>query len=430
MSPNKFRKAREQYCGGNGTVNKGDHSTISRRYYHVTVEDKPYYPFLEAHDNNVESIKEVTACVLGLSQCAKESLFVSPVLGGNTNTLFCVSSIQSFNGNSIDIPESVLVRIFGAPGLIDRDVETSTYAALAQQGLALAYFGRFANGRIEEWSDWKPITESDMAKPDISCYIAMQLARLHCCFNIPPHLLEYHNPQATPTMWTQLEEWLASVQTATFRNDHDTQRAQDLQLHKLNDEVLWLKESVIPTTAKIGFCHNDLLASNILCSVPLQLIDFEYGGINYLAYDIANHFNEFAGGTAKEDKSTPDYSRMPSPKMQRHFCRAYLNECLSYENETTQLSSRELKTHLDKLVEEVEGFMLANHLVWGLWGIHQASQIDDCTTENDDIDKEDDDSFDYLHYGSCRIKRYWQLKEEWLQKMMSSQNDDNNSSND
>ena len=26
------------------------------------------------------------------------------------------------------------------------------------------------------------------------------------------------------------------------------------------------------------------------------MIDFEYGGPNYLAYDIANHFCEFAGG--------------------------------------------------------------------------------------------------------------------------------------
>jgi thiamine kinase-like enzyme len=417
MSPKKFRKARERHhpnAEDNYNPPTSPSSSSSLRYYHVTVEDRPYYPFLEASADDTESIKEVTARILGLSQCAKESLFVSPVLGGNTNTLFCVSSIQSPLEN---IPESVLVRLFGAHGLIDRDVETSTYAALSQQGLALAYFGRFANGRLEEWSDWKPLTEADMAKPDISSYIAVQLARLHCCFRIPSHLLEYHNPNSIPTMWKQLHEWLTSVQVASFRSDYDTERAQSLQLDTLDQELTWLKECVISPTAKVGFCHNDVLASNILCSVPLQLIDFEYGGINYLAYDIANHFNEFAGGTAKDDRSTPDYSRMPTVSMQRHFCAAYLQECLSHDyndeqhNHSKHLSSRDFATQLNELMEQVQGFLLANHLVWGLWGIHQAAASHNHDTKSE---RDDNENFDYLHYGSCRIRRYRQLKEEWL----------------
>lgn len=31
----------------------------------------------------------------------------------------------------------------------------------------------------------------------------------------------------------------------------------------------------------------------------VQFIDYEYSGYNYLAYDIGNHFNEFAGGVLK-----------------------------------------------------------------------------------------------------------------------------------
>lgn len=29
----------------------------------------------------------------------------------------------------------------------------------------------------------------------------------------------------------------------------------------------------------------------------VRFIDYEYAGYNYQAYDIANHFNEFAGNT-------------------------------------------------------------------------------------------------------------------------------------
>ncbi|KAL3924841.1 MAG: hypothetical protein SGILL_000796 [Bacillariaceae sp.] len=397
MSPKAFQQAR------NDDTSEKDQD----RYRRFTVDERPYFPFLRADANNFDSIKEVTAYILGLSETSKINLVVSVVNGGNTNRLFCVSSIQD-NGSSrslrsstastAPLPESVLVRIFGAEGLIDRDVETSTYAALAQQGLALAYYGRFANGRIEEWSDWKPLTEKDMMKSDISGYIAMQLARLHCQFTIPKHLVEYHNPQGTPTMWTQLEDWLASARKATFRNDKDSQRAEALQLGNLVDELEWLRKDVISSNAKVGFCHNDLLASNILYSVPLQLIDFEYGGINYLSYDIANHFNEFAGGTAPEDKATPNYDMLPNKDFQRNFCLAYLEEIMSASKQTA--SDKEMEHSIEKLMQEVEGFILANHLVWGLWGVVQS------------VIATDEDDFDYMHYGSCRINKYFELKQE------------------
>ena len=45
-----------------------------------------------------------------------------PVKGGVTNTLYRVGDGRT----------SVLVRVFGAEGLIDRDLETETFAALAE----------------------------------------------------------------------------------------------------------------------------------------------------------------------------------------------------------------------------------------------------------------------------------------------------------
>lgn len=46
----------------------------------------------------------------------------------------------------------------------------------------------------------------------------------------------------------------------------------------------------------IVFCHNDLLLANVIHnSNSVWFIDYEYAGYNYQAYDIANHFAEFAG---------------------------------------------------------------------------------------------------------------------------------------
>ena len=68
-------------------------------------------------------------------------------------------------------------------------------------------------------------------------------------------------------------------------------------------------QATIPSDSLVCFCHNDILFANILIHQPsgaVNLIDFEYGGYNFRAFDIANHFNEWAGGT--EDGIT-DYTR-------------------------------------------------------------------------------------------------------------------------
>ena len=371
------------------------------------IDGQPYMPFLTLDPQNEDSIRHVVATMFRLKGDTYSTLKVLPVPAGNTNILFCVSGLRekktsprtTTNNDDDDdenVPDSVLVRVFGAQGLIDRDVETSTYAALAQQGIALPHYGRFANGRLEEWlGNMKTLSEPDTAIPEISQTIAKHLAILHSKFKIPEHLQDYHDPTKPPTLWTQLYTWLDQSLASTFLNDHDTQRAQALELSNLKDELEWLRSSVVSNTAKVGFCHNDVLAANILWSSSrLQLIDFEYGGINYLSYDIANHFNEFAGGTSGD--ATPDYTQFPSPELQRAFVTEYLNN--------TSVVGGNGNSHDQAVVEdtlrEVKGFVLANHLVWGLWGVNQAA-TEGC------------DEFDYLQYATCRIRRYYIDKKEW-----------------
>ena len=48
----------------------------------------------------------------------------------------------------------------------------------------------------------------------------------------------------------------------------------------------------------IVFCHNDLLLGNIVhneAKKSITFIDYEYAAYNHQAFDIGNHFNEFAG---------------------------------------------------------------------------------------------------------------------------------------
>jgi len=59
-----------------------------------------------------------------------------------------------------------------------------------------------------------------------------------------------------------------------------------------------LKEILESEKIPIAFCHNDLLLANIIYdgrNAKVAFIDYEYAMPNYIAFDVANHFVEFAG---------------------------------------------------------------------------------------------------------------------------------------
>ena len=69
-------------------------------------------------------------------------------------------------------------------------------------------------------------------------------------------------------------------------------------------------------------CVHALLCMLFYClyAEDMSVIDFEYAGPNYLAYDIGNHFCEFAG------IDNVDYDLYPSEVIQKEWLRSYLEE--------------------------------------------------------------------------------------------------------
>jgi ethanolamine kinase len=382
MSPKAYIAARQD------AENRADH--------HVMVDSKPYFPFLVANGGDLDSIRQVVAKILQVSYPSAvvkdvETWPVTVVCGGITNQLFRVDILSSCDEDPDKVetmPKGMLVRIFGAEGMIDRDVENSTYAALAAQGIAPApYYGRFANGRLEGWlEEMIPLTVREMADPLLSPQIAIQMARLHALFHTPLHLEEYYHQ---PSLWSQLQDWTTLAISATFPNEADAQRAKTMitpLLANLPAEISWLRQQVVPSDAPVAFCHNDALAANILhnpSTGQVRLIDFEYGGVNYKAFDIANHFNEFAGGT--QDGVT-NYDWFPTREHQLLFLRAYL-----------QLADEPNEATLQEWYDQVQAFLLVNHLYWGTWAVNQAA-------------REGCEGFDFLLFAHNRLSRYFECK--------------------
>ncbi len=177
---------------------------------------------------------------------------------------------------------------------------------------------------------------------------------------------------------------------------------------KLNEEIEWLKNHLTDYTSRhnslVVFSHNDLLLGNIIYNEnvrpEIKFIDYEYGCINYQAYDIANHFNEFSG----VDK--PDYSYFPNKQYQLDWLNIYLTEFyekLNHFYKQQQPDKQQIVLNEDKLdqfYEEVNKFTLASHLMWAVWSLVQAQ-----------VSKLD---FDFVAYAKIRFDEYFKRKIEIL----------------
>lgn len=385
-------------------------------------QHQPQEPSSTVHSNHSPSQMTKHVPDMNIIQDITQYLSVERVMGGVTNTLYKVagfqkSSIHEYTSTPTNQDcDNVLVRIFGAEGLIDRDDETGVFAALSQYQLAPSYYGRFQNGRVEGYQDgMRPLQSHELSTgpTSIAKGIATNLARLHYGFCILPNL---SMERSQPTLWKQLFDWLDQAEVAKFEVEADRQVVSNLKLSRLRPELIWLQEEVEKiidwNSDPIVFCHNDLLAANILyndSTETIQLIDFEYGGINYRAFDIANHFNEYAGGPPTDVQ--PDYSLLPTDRQQRYFIRVYLETAAATKamsatkdipktNGASHHATQEkVGPHIEEfrveaMMKEVGIFLIVNHLYWGLWGINQAS-IEGCTV------------YDYMTYGVNRIQQYW-----------------------
>lgn len=367
-----------------------------------------------------------------------DKISLTPVYGGITNQLYRAD----FSGCKDDL-SPLLVRIFGGEGMIDRNVENDIFAELAEAGVAVPYHGRFGNGRVEGWLDGADALElSEMGDPVVSAGVAKQLAKLHNFSN--PFVNQKGSPPEA-SMWPQLWSWLKQAQNtcheieskwgpevaARFDDIHSKYFSLDQSpstgercwnLSRVETELVDLERSL--AASPVVFAHNDVLAGNIMLNRTngdITLIDFEYGGPNYRGFDIANHWNEWAGGTQAEMNGRCEYHRFPSPEQQASFAENYLREEALQKAETMlkmgmfdkdpgQGASDEQallesivdatvdETAVKMLVEEANSFVLVNHWYWGLWAVNQATL-------------EGINDFDYLTYAESRAQRYFETKE-------------------
>jgi ethanolamine kinase len=300
-----------------------------------------------------------------------EQMQIEQIQGGITNMLWKVTNDQG---------QSCLVRVYGenTEVMIDREMECRVFAELSNRKFGPKLWGRFVNGRVEGYFDAKPFDPpqkmGERSPVDFPVLIAQQLARMHDISDMPVS----HDPQ----LWNMLEKFYKLAKGVSFPRSESKSRALgNIDLDRFTQELQWLK-TVLPSPEnghgkslkgiseqakaiafKQVFAHNDLLSGNILY-VPserrAQFIDFEYGAYNYVAFDIADHFCEYAGFDFDLDRWYPE------EELEKHFWKAYINAV------GFKVSPAELEPLLTELVLWTNRFALTAHLLWFFWAIIQA----------------------------------------------------------
>lgn len=375
---------------------------------------------------------------------------LTPIKGGITNMLFRISVIasclvasffagtNSFTSSSdappptkrprrpqpanhanapiIPMPEiaCVLVRLYGAKTevVLDRQRDELVTVWLGPHGFGPGIYGMFANGRIEKWIEGRTLQPQDMCADLVRPHIAYQLARLHA--------------QKVPisrdcALWTSIDKWVSIAMSNPYKTPEQQRIYDSLDLPALLRLVKQMKTLFEHYNKKMNksknagkseskevddglvFCHNDLLAYNIMLpkNGSVQFIDLEYSGYNPPAFDIANHLFEYAGFEC-------DLSRLPDAPLRRAFIKEYLSAKHCFTSTTPPVIE---DSTLDAFHRCVLAYMVLDNFFWGVWALVQAifSTVD----------------FDYMGYAKMRLDTFknWLKAEPFASAIADIEND-------
>lgn len=297
--------------------------------------------------------------------------------GAMTNLVLSCSSSEA------QLFSRVIVRVFGSGNrLFSQEQEQKIFLLAAELGLgpkALYPPGvdHDSSIRIEEYLNGHALTCKQMRHPDISASVAVSLAEFH--YNMTAALKDEKHPAK---LWHRVRTWYSHA----IQLDIEGVFGLQTLLNDVDSLEVALKDESCTM-----FCHNDLQHGNIMLlgDGSVQLIDFEYSSFNDVAFDIANHFVEWAADynvSAEEDGNCMlDWNRLPNEEQMHSFCTVYTDHLRSLQ------SDWEITSH--QLEKRVRAYMPLSHLKWALWAIIQHYSSDNL-------------SFNYKAYADIRLQQF------------------------
>lgn len=309
---------------------------------------------------------------------SSENLRCKELTEGMTNKLM----LFWLEGSSM---EPVILRVYGnrTEMLIDREQELANMTSVFKAGEGPEVYGSFENGLVYGFIHGSALDVEDLSDAKISKLVARGLSRFHK-LPIPGD----QSPQLFPILY----KWLDAVPPCFEDPVKQAKFEKNFDMAGMKREVDLMLEVSKDLDSPVVFCHNDLLCKNVIINkenTDVKFIDYDYANYSFQAFDLGNHFCEFAGM-----EEPVDYSRYPTRDFQIPFLRSYLAAYRGVSEAEVQ------EADVLALYRASNKFALAAHLYWGLWAIVQAhySSID----------------YDYLDYALVRFTEYFKRKDEFF----------------
>jgi len=297
----------------------------------------------------------------------KRIIPVKELVGGLTNQLFLCEDGET--------GKKVVYRVYGMiqDDPYERMVELSICTLLGANKIGPNILGIVPNGRLEEFIPGKSLSTKDLSLPQISRFIATNVAQFHK-LTMPI--------DKTPVIARRI----MNVQSMCIQNG--------INLDKYEDDIDEVLDFLNKTDCPVVFCHNDVHEGNCLFDktrrgkkLPsdMRLIDFEYASYNFRSFDHANHFGEWMFNY--ENDQAPYYTYNPTNWPTDNQILFYLKHYC-----------KEMEIPLDKtqMLLEIKQFALVSHIYWFLWSLVQ--------------EKVSVIRFDYKSYAYDRLQAYRELK--------------------
>ncbi|KAF8587291.1 kinase-like protein [Ramaria rubella] len=331
------------------------------------------------------------------------SLKIFKVSGSLTNAVFFISHPGA---------KTLLLRIYGpsSSSLVSRPDELRTLHVLSSKyGIAPRVYGTFVNGRVEQYFESEALTTGEMRDPQVSAWIAMRMAELHCV-----DLAVVAPGQEQEGVRKNVRGWLGparEVLKLAEERGHAVGDGLDLERFAAVWEAYWawlMHWENRHGKSKRVFAHNDTQYGNLLrLKAPrageaahhkIIVVDFEYASPNAAAFDIGNHFHEWTANYHSDRPHELQADKYPGLSARRNFYVAYLTQARAAT--APKAEARLLvptDDELNLLDAAVGAWSAASHGMWAVWGIVQAR--DDVESGRGLADVE----FDYLGYAASRM---------------------------
>ncbi|KAG1706608.1 Ethanolamine kinase 1 [Nymphon striatum] len=273
--------------------------------------------------------------------------------GGITNKL----ALAYLEQNDKD---KVIIRIYGEGTelIIDRKAEVENMLKLHEAGMAATLYCKFSNGLAYEFIEGEIIDENSVRSPQVYRLISKQMATFHSV-KIPSN--------SKAMIMPKIREMLASASRSFVDEKKDKLLKEKYpSFEDLNQEVLLIEKFLSSFKSPIVFSHNDCLFGNIVynkATEKINFIDYEYSGPNYQAYDIANHFCEFAGVDDYKPELYPDDA----------FQHAWIRTYLEGWNEINFPGKLVTEADVNELFLLVNDIVMIPNFMWSIWARLQAS---------------------------------------------------------